>query len=149
MMLSKIRPKYIYLNLFILTLLLQGCNAPDLEIQDAWIREPAPSPQSLAGFMLIKNNSNTPVSLTEAKAEGFDHVMLHQSINEKGMHSMTHAENVVISPHGEVKFEHGSYHLMLMGIHNVPELGDTIPITLVFDNDVEKIVSFVVKKSDE
>lgn len=136
---------------FLILFLLQACDQKTLstiEIKDSWIRTPAPFAQALAGFMLLKNHSNRPIALVQVKAEGFEHIMLHQSMNKNGMHKMKHAENIVIPPQGELRFQHGGYHIMLMGIQKKIQSGDEIPLTLVFDNGLETLVSFVVKNSD-
>lgn len=96
--------------------------------------------------MLIENHTDTPVTLLQAKAEGFNHVMIHQSTNKNGMHKMEHAENLVIPAQGEVRFQPGGYHIMFMGIHREINTGDEIPVTLLFDNTSEKNVSFLVKE---
>lgn len=130
---------------------LQACNAntsATIEIQAPWIRTPPTSAQAIAGFMLLKNHSNQPIALTGANAKGFQNVMLHQSINENRMHRMKHEERIIIPAKGEVRFQHGSYHIMLMGIQKKIQSGDSIPITLFFDNGEEKSVSFIVKNPD-
>lgn len=126
----------------------QASDSDTIEIQDPWVRAPAPHARALGGFMLLKNHSQMPIALVEARAEGFDNVMLHQSINEDGMHSMEHADTIVVPAHGEVKFQHGGYHIMLMGPDKKSKPGDEIPLTLVFDNGLEKKVSFIVRKPD-
>lgn len=131
--------------LFIVLLQACGSDSSTLEIHEPWIRAPTPNAQALAGYMLIQNNTDAPVTLLQAKAEGFKHVMIHQSIHEKGMHKMEHAENLVIPAHEEVRFQHGSYHIMFMGINREIKTGDKIPVTLVFNNKLEKNVSFLVK----
>ena len=141
--------RYYFSGLLLFFLLACGANnAVTMEIQDPWIRTPPPSAQALAGFMLLKNNSDKPITLIQAKAEGFQKVILHQSINEKGMHRMEPVENIIIPPKGELRFHHGSYHIMLMGLQKKIQSGDSLPITLVFDNGQEKIVSFMVKTPD-
>lgn len=123
-----------------------------IEIHDPWIRAPAPFAHALGGFMLIKNHSDIPVTLIQAKADGFDEVMLHQSINDNGMHTMEHAKNILIPAQGEMRFQHGSYHIMFMGLHKKIMPGDQIPVTLVFDlgseTGLEKHLSFIVRKPD-
>ena len=161
---SKYQPKsrfsdslfvYILLLFFILLFLKstpafseQGNDLNLIEIQDPWVRAPAPFAHALGGFMLLKNHSDDSVILVQVKADGFDEVMLHQSINENGMHRMEHAENIIIPPQGHVKFQHGSYHIMFMGLQKKIISGDVIPVTLVFDSGQEKLVSFIVRKPD-
>ncbi|CAA6809291.1 MAG: Unknown protein [uncultured Thiotrichaceae bacterium] len=131
----------------LLIFLLPACNSGSstLDIHEPWIRTPAPNAQALAGYMLIENNTDAPVTLLQAKAEGFNHVMIHQSINENGTHKMEHAGNLVIPANSAVRFQHGSYHIMFMGINRDIKPGDQIPVTLIFDNTREKDVSFLVK----
>ncbi len=122
----------------------QASDSNSIEIQDPWIRAPAPFAQTLGGFMVVK--SVQAVALVQAEAKGFDHVMLHHSINENGMHRMIHVEKIVIPPHDQIKFQHGSYHLMFVGKHKPTRPDDIIPVTLKFDNGTQTLVSFFVKK---
>ncbi len=118
-----------------------------IEIQDPWIRSPAPFAQTLAGFMNIKNHLNRAVSLVGVRSDNFDEVMLHQSINKNGMHSMRHAEKIIIPPNGNIIFQPGGYHIMFIGFHSKIIPGKNIPVTLVFNNGVEKDVLFVVRNA--
>ncbi|MCK5916890.1 MAG: copper chaperone PCu(A)C [Cocleimonas sp.] len=138
---------------FLILFFLSACNSSPppssgLEITNAWVRTPPPSAGALAGFMHLKNYSDTPIALLQAKADGFNQVMLHQSINENGQHKMEHAERIIIPPQGSLQFQHGSYHIMLMGFQTTIKSGDKIPITLIFDNKLEKTVHFIVKTPD-
>ncbi len=145
-----------YQNILLILLFLINVTAfakqpgnPDLiEINAPWIRAPAPFAHALGGFMLLKNLSDIPVTLVQAKAEGFDEVMIHKSISENGMHRMEYVENIVIDPHKELRFEHGSYHIMFMGLHRKIRPGDKVPVTLIFKKGLEKSVLFTVRKPD-
>lgn len=126
----------------------QNAFSDSIEVHDPWIRAPAPFAHALAGFMLIKNTTDTPLSLVQVKADGFGEVMLHQSINENGMHRMEHVANIIIPAQGEMRFQHGSYHIMFMGLHKKALPGNKIPVTLIFDNGLQKHVLYIIKKPD-
>jgi len=87
------------------------------------------------------------IHLVDVKANGFKQVMLHETINKDGMHKMEHRENILIPTKGEVIFQHGSYHIMFMGLLKEFKSGDKIPVTLIFSDGQEKRVQFLVKDS--
>ena len=138
----------IHNGLIVLLLLqLQACGSSErIEVENARIRTPTTINQALGGFMIIKNNTKTPIALVEAKATGFKQVMLHETINKDGMHRMEHREKIIIPAKGEVIFQHGSYHIMFMGSMKLYKSGDIIPVTLIFSDGQKKVVSFNVKK---
>ena len=136
-------------SLIILLLLqLQACaSSESIEIQNARVRTPTSVTQALGGFMVLKNNTENPITLVDAKSDNFKQVMLHETINKDGMHTMEHGERIKIPAKGQVVFKHGSYHIMFMGLLKTFKSGDKFQVTLVFADGQERIVSFVVKDS--
>ena len=120
--------------------------AESVIVQAPWVGAPPPFAQALGAFAVLKNPTDHPISLIEAKTPGFDMVHLHQTINQNGMHRMVGVKQLKIPPHGQVALKHGSYHIMLMGVHHLPKVGDQIPITLIFADHSKKQVPFPVKK---
>ncbi len=120
--------------------------ADEIIVENPWVGAPPPFAQALGAFAILKNPTDHPITLIHAKASGFDMVHLHQTINENGMHRMVGVKQLTIPPHGQIALKHGSYHIMLMGVHHLPKVGDQIPITLIFADHSQKTIAFPVKK---
>ncbi len=120
--------------------------------RDAWIREavlPEGSPTSgaehvhdetsssgviSAMYLTLKNDGSAPVQLTGVETDVARVVEMHQSeIQTNGLVRMQPVESVEIPAGGEVMFEPGGFHIMLIDIDRALELGDEVAVTLIFD----------------
>lgn len=102
----------------------------DVMIHDQWVREAPPNAQMLAGYFSIMNMSKHDKTLVSASSPQFKKVELHRSIMKDGMAKMVAQKKVKILAGKTVKFEPGSYHLMLMHPLKPLKAGDTIELTL-------------------
>jgi copper(I)-binding protein len=68
----------------------------------------------VAGYFVLKNNSDTQLSLTGASAPDCSSLMLHKSSNQNGTERMEMVSSVRIPMNGTVRFAPGGYHLMCM-----------------------------------
>ncbi len=120
--------------------------ADDIIVENPWVGAPPPDAFALGAFAVLKNPTDHTIVLQQAKATGFDSVQLHKSINKNNMHRMIRIQELRIPAKSQVVLKHGSYHIMLMGVHHEPKPGDSLPITLVFSDHSQKIVEFKVSK---
>ena len=56
---------------------------------------------------------------------------------------------IPLTPAGVTKLEPGSWHVMLIGPKKVPVEGETVPLTLIFDDGSERQVEAVVQKGKQ
>jgi len=118
----------------------------DLQIENAWIREAPPGARMLAGFMVIRNISDTDIELVDVDSEAFAHVMLHKSETVDGVARMSHMDSIVIPAQGSVALEPGSYHLMMPAPDTRLVEGDSVPLLLHFSDERCVRVQAEVKK---
>ncbi|MEM9954094.1 MAG: copper chaperone PCu(A)C [Chloroflexota bacterium] len=97
-------------------------------------------------YLTITNNGDSEVILVGASAEGIGMIELHETIvDENDMASMVEQENGILVDSGEtVEFAPGGLHLML--IDPVSDLveGETITITLEFEDGTTVEADFVI-----
>ena len=142
---------------------LTGCSARDgISVSDPWTR-PALEGGNGAAYMVFENNTGSDDVLLSATTVAAADVELHDVImgsdkddgeamddsgemsGDNSMMRMVKQENVPI-PEGEtVTFEPGSLHFMLIGLTNDLVEGDTIKLTLVFQNAGEITVETPVE----
>jgi len=128
-----------------------GTKIGDIEIVSPWARAAA----SMAGmeggggnggaFMLLKNSGTTPDKLIRAASDVAETVEIHQTIMEGDVMRMSPVEFVEIPAGGEVELKPGSYHVMLIGLKQDLKAGETINITLTFENAGETTVKVEVR----
>ena len=128
-----------------------GTKIGDIEIVSPWARA-ATSMAGMEGgggnggaFMLLKNSGTTPDKLIRAASEVAETVEIHQTVMEGDVMRMSPVEFIEIPAGGEVELKPGSYHVMLIGLKQDLKAGDTINITLTFENAGETTVKVEVR----
>jgi copper(I)-binding protein len=106
---------------------------PQLLVEDAWARQPAVAGGNSAVYFHLRNRSGQAdrlvgVSSPVATAE------LHQSVaREDGVMGMEPVSQVEIPAGGDIEFEPGGLHVMIMGLTMPLAAGDTLPLVLEFE----------------
>ncbi len=126
-----------------------GVNAAALGVmvKNPWIREAPPSAMALGGFMVLQNMTAKEVALVGASSPDFSSVMLHRTIMDGGMSKMVHQKMITVPAKGEVTFQPGGYHLMLMNPKHAVKAGDKIEITLKFRDGSTLPATFEVRRA--
>ena len=130
-----------------LTLLAPAAFAHDTVIGDLTIAHPmafetAITAQTGAGYMVITNTGDTDDRLIAVRGD-FPRVEVHEIINTNDVMQMRQLEQGLLIPAGEtVTLEPGGYHVMIMGLPAPFQVGDDLPLTLVFETagEVELLV---------
>lgn len=118
--------------------------------RDAWIREavlPEGSPTAdpehdheetassgviSAFYLALENNTDAAVQLTGVETEVARVVEMHQTQSQNGLMQMRPVQSVEVPAGGEVVFEPGGFHIMLIDINRPLEPGDEVAVTLIF-----------------
>jgi copper(I)-binding protein len=125
---------------------------PDLVVRDAWMRpavlpegSPTPDPDHAehdddnrtgvlsAMYMVIENGSSQPVQLVAVETGVARVAEIHETQNQNGLMRMRPVEQVEVPANGEVSFEPGGFHIMLIDTSEPLEPGDEVAVTLVFN----------------
>lgn len=104
-----------------------------LRIEDCWVR-PLPAKLPAAAYLRVVNAGTRPVTLSGARAPGFGRVMLHATETRNGMAAMVHVHALPVPAGGTVAFSPGGHHVMLEKPAQTLAPGDTVELTLVFDD---------------
>lgn len=113
--------------------------AQDIDVMDAYARSASPMAKTGAAFMLINNNGKIDDRLIDVRSPLGKLVQLHTHIqNAEGVMKMTHVEDGLVVPAGDtLVLQRGGNHVMFMGLDKGFEMGDTVPLTLVFEHSGE------------
>jgi protein SCO1/2 len=122
-------------------LLAEGAPAKHatIRLENAWVRRApalagagADAPKT-AAYVTIVNGGPTPDTLLSATADAAKSVELHQTRNMSGMMMMEPVPAIVVARGARVELKPGGYHLMLIGLTQALGPGQTVTLTLVFE----------------
>ncbi len=115
-----------------------------LRFDHAWTPE-APPGRMMAGFMEIHNPGSEPVSIVDARADGFGHVELHNTTMEDGVMRMRRINALTIEPGQTLTLEPGGLHVMLIKPERSFRDGDQVEIVLIDSEGREYPVASAVR----
>jgi hypothetical protein len=99
-----------------------------------------------AAYMIIRNPGGTPDRLIKAESDAANIVELHTSEMKDGVMSMSQVEAIEAPANGEVTLEPGGFHVMLIDVTKELKVGDTVNLTLTFENAGEMDVQATVRE---
>lgn len=137
--------KTIMLSLLILVSgFVQGS---EMMIRSAWIRAMPETSRVVPIYLTMNNPASVQRELIKITAMRGE-VELHQTIEIKGVMSMTPVNKVIIAPYSQVKLAPGGFHGMMSHFtQGVPALDDKVSLTLRFaDGEVQHIEATVSKQ---
>lgn len=132
------------------SLLLTAACAPKegLEVRDAWVRT-APQGENGAVYFVIHNYSGEDDSLIGASSGVADSVEIHESTMTGDVMEMHMAHSLLLPSGEDVEFAPGGLHIMLVNLTQDLTIGETIEITLHFENNLDLSLVVDIKAGPE
>ena len=131
-----------------LLLLLWACSGiahAELLFEQAQVRQPPPGARATAGYVSIVNKGSSSVSLSKANASGVAMIQFHLSKTVDGIAKMIPHETLEIAAGKSLELAPGGYHLMLIGLSDLPPAGQSIVIDFTTSAGAYSIPFIVVK----
>ncbi len=100
-----------------------------------------------AVYMTIVNTGSTADQLVNITTDVAEAAELHITIIENNVGQMRPVPAVDVPAKGQVELRSGSYHVMLIDVKRTLAPGDTVPLTLTFQNAGEIQVTAEVRES--
>lgn len=119
-------------------------SASPLVAEDGWIRDAPPTANARAGYLVLRNDGDTAISLIGAHSEAFGAIEVHESFERDGMMRMRRRATVEVPAGGETRLQPGGLHLMLFRAQQPLPSGTVVEIVLEFDDGAEIAVPFEV-----
>lgn len=117
-----------------------------MKIEGAWTRATPGAAKTGAGYLKVTNTGDTADTLIGGTAAFARKVEIHTMEMTDGVMRMAKLDpGLVIEPGETVMLEPGGFHVMLMGMTEKMVEGDTVMITLEFQNAGAVNVMFPVK----
>ena len=138
------------LLMFILLNLSVSASETDVSVEDAWLRAAPPGAHMLAAYATVVNQGDGPIDLVGADSEAFGMTEIHRTVEVDGVFKMKEQKRLWIGAGDSLSMNPGGLHIMLMKPKQSLDVGDTVDITLQFeDSDGEtwsQQLSFEVKR---
>ncbi|WP_456446383.1 copper chaperone PCu(A)C [Thiolapillus sp.] len=126
------------LGLCFISPVFAGSAADDVDVSKPWAREVPPGLTTSAGFLTLHNKGSKEHRLVAAESPAAGMVELHTHINDNGVMRMRPVDDIPIPSGGMAELKPGGYHLMLMMLKKPLKSGQTMPITLEFEDGSKK-----------
>jgi copper(I)-binding protein len=95
--------------------------------------------------MTLVNVGSEEVTLVKVESEGFSNIEVHEMAMVDGLREMKELADMTIPPNGQVRFEPGGKHLMLIEPQTHFASGERIDMTLTFKSGRQQSVSVNVE----
>lgn len=125
---------------------LAGSAADGMTANDPFVRMVPPGTANTGAFMVIKNADDKDHKVVKAESPAAKVVELHTHISEGGVMKMRPVKDIEVKAKGEAVLKPGSLHVMLIGLKQELKEGDSVPITLYFEDGSKKEVKAPVRK---
>jgi copper(I)-binding protein len=116
-----------------------------MTLSDAWVRSVVPS-RPAAGYFTLTNKTGRDRRIVSAASPDCGMLMLHRSEHNGGEH-MVMVDSVDVPAGGSVSFAPGGYHLMCVKPSGQVKPGNTVKMTLGFDNGGTLTADFKVRNA--
>ncbi|MEZ8096585.1 copper chaperone PCu(A)C [Photobacterium swingsii] len=127
-------------------LLASATASADVMIHDAYARATPPNAVNSAIFMHLMNKDDTSRQIIDAQSNAANVVELHNHIMADGMMQMRKVDSIAIPANGMAELKPGGMHIMLLGLKDSLQEGESVKLTLKFANGETKELSIPVKK---
>ncbi|WPB83192.1 copper chaperone PCu(A)C [Sediminicoccus rosea] len=115
-----------------------------LRIVNPWTRAAGQGMQG-GGFLVIRNTGATPDRLVSASSPAAGRMELHTHVRDGDVMRMRPVNDIPVPANGEVSLQPGGLHLMLIGLTQPMNAGQTIPVTLRFERAGEVTIQLAVQ----
>lgn len=125
-------------------------NGKALAMHHAWVRPTPPGTTITAMYGTVVNAGKGARRLLRIHCDLAAAVEIHQTVNKGGMMHMEPVRGgVPIPAGGEVHFQPGGYHIMMIGLKAPIKPGETVRATLFFDDGGQAVVTAMVPPPGE
>ena len=117
--------------------------AAQIAVADPWVRGTVAGQKATGAFMQLKSSTDT--ALVSAASPVAKIVEIHEMKMEGGMMKMSAIDKLPLPAGKAVDLKAGGYHVMLMDLTQELKEGQTVPLTLTFEDKAGKKTTVDVK----
>ncbi|MFZ5438359.1 MAG: copper chaperone PCu(A)C [Myxococcota bacterium] len=131
-----------------LALAAEPASKPIVTAAEAWVRLPPPGAKNTGAFMRLTNGGKVDRKLTAAANPASKVTELHTHLNEGGVMKMRQVPFIDVKAGDSTTLAPGGLHVMLIDLVATLKEGESVPLTLTFDDGSTLEVKAVVKRFD-
>ena len=120
----------------------------NLVVGGAWIRQPPPGTDTAAVYLSVQNIGKQTVKLTGVECPIAAMAMLHQTQESSGQSQMRGLDSLSLAPGASVALSPGGKHIMLHGLAHPLQVGERVPLVLLFAGGIRFRVTALVRPLD-
>jgi copper(I)-binding protein len=117
----------------------------NLLVAGAWIRQPPPGSDVAAVYLSLENVGTRAVRLTGVECPLASMAMMHETLESGGQSQMRALASVSLAPGASMAFSPGGRHIMLHGLAHPLQVGERVPIVLLFAGGIKLHVTALVR----
>lgn len=107
-----------------------------VKVEDAWVRGTVASQKATGAFMRLTSSTNARLVAVQSPVAGV--AAIHEMAMDKDVMKMRQVPGLELAAGKAVELKPGGYHVMLMDLKQALKAGDSVPITLVFEDAAKK-----------
>ena len=112
-------------------------------VADAWVRGTVAGQKATGAFMQLKSSADT--ALVSAASPVAAVVEIHEMKMDAGVMKMSAVKSLAVPAGKTTELKPGGYHVMLMELRQPLKEGETVPVTLNFEDKAGRKQSVEVK----
>jgi copper(I)-binding protein len=116
--------------------------------RDGWVREPVPSRDVTALFVVLENHGRSPRAVVAGTSDEVDRVELHEMKMDGGMMRMSPVKQIDVPADGQTELKPGGLHVMLFGLKKRLSAGESLTVTLMLDDGTKIPVTAIVRPQE-
>ncbi len=138
--------------LLLVSMLALACGqpaGPPLRISNVVVLEPVPGMSVAAGYLVLENHSDQPITIEKVTSPQFASIEMHETIILDDVARMVSLSSLIVDRQSNIVFEPGGKHLMMFASSS--DITPGLPVTIEFHNDSRGllIVTTTVSSRDE
>jgi copper(I)-binding protein len=122
---------------------LTATASAQVTVKDAWVRATVPQQKATGAFMQLTAAKDT--HLVAASSSAVPVVEVHEMSMQGDVMKMRQIPALELPAGKHVELKPGGYHLMFLDLKQPMKAGDTVPLTLVFEDKAGKRESVEIK----
>jgi periplasmic copper chaperone A len=107
-----------------------------VKIEDAWVRGTVASQKATGAFMRLTSPSDARLVAVSSPVAGVAEI--HEMAMENDVMKMRQVPGLALPAGQTTELKPGGYHIMLMALKGQVKGGDTVPLTLTFEDGEKK-----------
>lgn len=120
--------------------------ADDVKVIAPYVRAVPPGQPNSAAFMQLQNKSSSKHAIVKAESPVARLVQLHTHIMEGGIMKMRPVKQIDVPAQGSTTLKPGGLHVMFIGLKSQLKPGQSVPVTLHFEDGSKTTIHAPVRK---